>query len=129
MTKEPAKGLKGIDVIVNRRSMICGGIVSYLVFNFMFVFDKFSSFRTLLLTFNHAVHAVLSCELVSRDAIAIVALETKQSKIMRKYLNGNVHLFQTSTTYSQNLCVKIYCLHFLFLNILLTSFTLTWATL
>lgn len=94
MTKDLAKGLKGIDVIVNLRSMICGGIVSCLVFNFMFVFDKFSSFRTLLLTFNHAV---LSCEQVSRDAIAIVALETKQSKIMRKYLNGNFHLFQTST--------------------------------
>lgn len=96
------------------------------VFNFMFVFNKFSSFKTILVTFNHAV---LSCEQVSRDAIAIVALETKRSKIMRKYLNGNVHLFQASTTYSQNLCVKIYCLHFFFLTIVLTSFALTWATL
>lgn len=126
MTKEPAKGLKGIDVIVNLRSMICGGIVSCPVFNFMFVFKKFSSFKTILVTFNHAV---LSCEQVSRDAIAIVALETKRSKITRKYLNGNVHLFQTSTTYSQNLCVKIHCLHFFFLTIVLTSFALTWATL
>lgn len=116
MTKEPAKGLKGIDVIVNLRSKICRGIVSCLVFNFMFVFNKFSSFKTILVTFNHAV---LSCEQVSRDAIAIVALGIKRSKIMRKFL----------LLTSKILCVKIYYLHFFFLTILLTSFALTWATL